>query len=79
MLPDVAHLVSNINDAGLAPGAWSEALDALTNTWDAAGATMIIAGKTTARIDWVRSSGLGAALETKYIDHYAALDSSRHC
>ncbi len=74
MLPDVAHLVSKINDTGLAPEAWSEALDALTNTWGAAGAAMIIAGKKTTRIDWVRFSGLGAALETKYIDHYAALD-----
>jgi hypothetical protein len=60
MLPNVAHLVSKINDAGLAPEAWSEALDALTNTWGAAGAAMIIAGKKTTRIDWVRFSGLGA-------------------
>jgi hypothetical protein len=74
MSPDVAHLVNRIHDAGLAPEAWPEALNALTNTWSAAGAAIIIAGKTTTRLDWVRFSGLSEGLGSKYIEHYAALD-----
>jgi hypothetical protein len=33
MLPDVAHVVSKISDAGLAPEAWSEALEVNGRQW----------------------------------------------
>jgi hypothetical protein len=74
MSPDVARLVSKIHDAGLVPEAWPEALNALSDTWGAAGAAMIISRKTPTPIDWVCFSGLSAAFQSKYIDHYALLD-----
>jgi len=74
MRPDIAQLVTKIHDAELAPEAWPKALEALTDALGAAGAAMIVSSKAISRVDWVCFSGLSAAFESKYIDHYASLD-----
>ena len=71
---DVSRLIAKVHDAGLTPDAWPEALKALTDALGIAGAACIAFNKATGRVDWVRLSGLSAAFESKYINHYAPLD-----
>jgi hypothetical protein len=70
----LSRVISKIHDAGEAPEAWPEALQSLTGALGVAGAACIVRNNTTGGIDWVCFSGLGAALESDYIDHYAPLD-----
>ena len=71
---DVSRLIAKVHDAGLTPEAWPEALKALTDALGIAGAACIAFNKATGCVDWVRLSGLSAAFESKYINHYAPLD-----
>jgi hypothetical protein len=71
---DVTRLIAKVHDAGLTPDAWPEALEALTDATGIAGAACIAFNKATGRVDWVRLSGLSAAFESKYLNHYAPLD-----
>jgi hypothetical protein len=74
MLPEITRVIAKINDAGLVPDAWPEALKALTDALGVAGAACIVSNKTTSRVDWVCFSGLSAELQCEYINHYAPLD-----
>jgi hypothetical protein len=74
MPANAARLIAKVDDAGLTPDAWPEALKALTDALGIAGAACIVVNKRTRGVDWVRLSGLSAALESKYISHYAGLD-----
>ena len=71
---DLVCAVSKIQEAGLAPDIWPEALKSLTDALGIEGAACIVLNKRTRAVDWVCFSGLSAELETKYIEHYALLD-----
>jgi hypothetical protein len=74
MLTDVSRLIAKFNDAGQTPNAWPDALEELTKALGIDGAACIIFDKRTGRADWVCFSGLSAAFESKYINHYARSD-----
>jgi hypothetical protein len=74
MPSDTSRLVDKIHDAGLAPDAWPEALKSLTDASGVAGAACIVFNRRTEDVDWVCFSGLSAAFQSAYIDHYAPLD-----
>jgi hypothetical protein len=63
-----------LRDAEISPEAWPQALDSLMDALSLAGAACILFNNQTGKADWVCFSGLSAELETRYIDHYAALD-----
>jgi hypothetical protein len=74
MPADLSRLIAKVHDAGLTPDAWPDALKALTDALGIAGAACIVFNKRTGRVDWVRLSGLSAAFESKYTNHYFRLD-----
>jgi hypothetical protein len=74
MLTNFSRVITKVHDAGFAPDAWSEALEAVTTAMGVAGAACIVFNRRTGRPDWVRFSGLSAEFESKYVSHYASLD-----
>lgn len=74
MQPDIKRLIGKIRETGVTAEAWPDALQALADTLGFAGAACIISNKATGDIDWVCFSGLSAAFESDYVDHYAPLD-----
>src|SRR3982074_1301073 len=74
MPSDTSRLVDKIHDAGPAPDAWPEALKSLAGASGVAGAACIVFNRRTEDVDWVCFSGLSAAFQSAYIDHYAPLD-----
>jgi hypothetical protein len=74
MQPDISRLISKVHDAAVALDAWPEALKSLTDVIGVAGAAYIVQNKIAGRVEFVCFSGLSAALESKYIEHYAARD-----
>jgi hypothetical protein len=67
-------LVTTIHDAAVSPEAWPEALKALTDAADAAGAALIVLNKDTGNVDEAYFFGLSAGFRSAYVRHYAALD-----
>jgi hypothetical protein len=67
-------LVTTIHDAAVSPEVWPEALKALTDAADAAGAALIVLNKDTGNVDEACFFGLGAGFRSAYVRHYAALD-----
>ena len=74
MQSDISQLISKLHDAALVPEAWPAALRSFTESVGVAGAAYIVCSKATGRVNLARFSGLSAALESAYVDHYAALD-----
>lgn len=67
-------LVSRLQDAAASPEAWPDALKALMEAADVAGAALIISNKNTGTVEDARFVGLSAEFKSDYIKHYAALD-----
>ena len=67
-------LVSRLQDAAASPEAWPDALKALMEAADVAGAALIISNKNTGTVEDARFVGLSAEFRSDYIKHYAALD-----
>jgi hypothetical protein len=67
-------LVSIFHEAAISPGAWPEALKALTEAAGIAGAALIISNKRTKNVDEAYFHGLSVGFKSDYIRHYAALD-----
>ena len=74
MAKELIRAVSKIQEAGIAPDAWPEAMKLLTDALGVEGAACIVFNKQTESVDWVCFSGLSAELEAKYVKHYASLD-----
>jgi hypothetical protein len=74
MWPDISRLVARIHDAGLAPDAWPDALESLTDALGGQGAACIVSNRRTGNADWVCFTGLSAEFQSDYIDHYGPLD-----
>jgi hypothetical protein len=70
----VRRVIDALSDAEHADDAWTDALKTLSDALNFAGSACIIFSRTTGRVDWACFSGLSAELESRYIDHYAALD-----
>ena len=70
----MSSVVSMIHDAVDSPEAWPDALKALTDAAEVAGAALIILNKSTGNVDEVCFSGLSAEFKSDYIRHYAAVD-----
>jgi hypothetical protein len=70
----MSSLVSTFHDAADSPEAWPQALKALTDAAEAAGAALIILNKSTGNVDQAYFSGLSAGFKSDYIRHYASLD-----
>jgi hypothetical protein len=70
----MSSLVSTFHDAADSPEAWPQALKALTNAAEAAGAALIILNKSTGNVDEAYFSGLSAGFKSDYIRHYASVD-----
>jgi hypothetical protein len=67
-------LISRLQDAAASREAWPDALKALTEATDAAGAALIISNKSTGTVEEACFVGLSAEFKSDYIRHYAALD-----
>jgi hypothetical protein len=70
----MSSLVSAFHDAADSPEAWPQALKALTDAAEAAGAALIILNKSTGNVDDAYFSGLSAGFKSDYVQHYAAVD-----
>ena len=70
----MSSVVSMIHDAVDSPEAWPDALKALTDAAEVAGAALIILNKSTGNVDEVCFSGLSAEFESDYLRYYAAVD-----
>jgi hypothetical protein len=70
----MSPLVSTLHDAAVSPEAWPLALKVLTEAMDVGGAALIIANKTTGRVDEACFVGLSAEFKLDYLERYAALD-----
>jgi hypothetical protein len=71
---DVSRLTAKFHDAGFEVNAWPEAMRALTDALGIAGAACIVFNRNSRHADWVCFSGVSAAFESKYVDHYAKSD-----
>ena len=70
----MSSVVSMFHDAVDSPEAWPDALKALTDVAEVAGAALIILNKSTGNVDEVCFSGLSAGRKSDYVRHYAAGD-----
>ena len=70
----VASLIERLHVAAVTPEAWPDALTALTDAADVAGAALIIFNKSTGKVDEAHFCGLSAGFKSDYVRHYAALD-----
>src|SRR5437879_6633403 len=67
-------VASRSPDAVDSPQAWPDALKALTDAAEVAGAALIILNKSAGNVDEVCFSGLSAEFESDYFRYYAAVD-----
>ena len=67
-------LVSRLQDAAASPEALPDALKALAEAAEVAGAALIISNKSTGTVEEACFVGLSAEFKSDYIRHYAALD-----
>lgn len=67
-------LLSTLRDAAMSLDAWPSALQRLMDEAGVAGAALIVTNKTTGTVDQAVFCGLSAELNSRYADHYAALD-----
>jgi hypothetical protein len=72
--PDVRRLAGIVQEAPRVLEAWPEALKSITEAAGVAGAGYIVYNKTIGSVEFACFSGLSAGLESKYIQHYSALD-----
>src|SRR6266436_5120944 len=70
----MSSVVSKFHDAADSPEAWPDALKALTDAAEVAGAALIILNKSTGNVDEVCFSGFSAEFESDYLRYYAAVD-----
>src|SRR5258708_1876657 len=70
----MSSVVSMFYDAVDSPEAWPDALMALTDVAEVAGAALIILNKSTGNVDEVCFSGLSAQFKSDYLRYYAAVD-----
>jgi len=70
----MSSVVSKFHDAADSPEAWPDALKALTDAAEVAGAALIILNKSTGNVDEVCFSGLSAEFKSDYLRYYAAVD-----
>src|SRR5258705_13235808 len=70
----MSSVVSMFHDVIDSPEAWPDALEALTDAAEVAGAALIIFNKSIGNVDEACFSGLSAEFEPDYIRHYAAVD-----
>jgi hypothetical protein len=70
----MSPLVSTLHDAAVSPEAWPLAPKVLTEAMNVGGAALIIANKTTGRVDDACFFGLSAEFKLDYLERYAALD-----
>jgi hypothetical protein len=70
----LARLMAKIHESASSPDAWPDALASLTTAVATGGAACIVFNKMSGSADWACFSGLSAALETRYLRHYASLD-----
>jgi hypothetical protein len=70
----MSSVVSMFHDAVDSPEAWPDALKALTDAAEVAGAALIILNKSTGNVDQVCFSGLSAEFKSDYLRYYAAVD-----
>ena len=70
----MSSVVSKFHDAADSPEAWPDALKALTDAAEVAGAALIILNKSTGNVDEVCFPGLSAEFKSDYLRYYAAVD-----
>ena len=70
----MSSVVSKFHDAADSPEVWPDALKALTDAAEVAGAALIILNKSTGNVDEVCFSGLSAEFKSDYLRYYAAVD-----
>ena len=69
-----AAALAELYDAAKVPAQWSTALQRVAAAVGGIGAGQAIFNRRTGTVEWVTITGACAALEPRYISHYAALD-----